>query len=158
MRHNLQTSLTRTDCTRDRCKQPLPHLVSTALAFQEVEARPGYWVAFEQCDGISHGRVIGRVHCEHKTYLEVACLTCDMAAVHVAWVLPCKVRAAYKEPPRNSLGWLLAANFNRPDAIFGDLEYGVSRDREELDHDGKRIHPPYRAVGPDASVHKDTVL
>lgn len=64
------TTLTRSDCKRDQGAVKCPN--ASLPGFGCRNAGPGNWIQYEQ-DSLCHvGRVIGRVVCESKIYIEVA--------------------------------------------------------------------------------------
>jgi hypothetical protein len=124
------TTLTRTDCTRDNVAVICPN--ATLLGFGTHKSKRGYWLEYERDDNKRVGRVIGRVTCEGKVYIEIAVVSLAFSAVHVQWVEPCEVREIRRSPPRAVFAFLGQDEW-KPDAVFKAMEYGVSDMRDQLD-------------------------
>jgi hypothetical protein len=120
---------TRTDCERDYVGVRLPN--ATTLGFGKYYAQPGNWVLYEQGDYHHVGRVICRVQCEDKIYVEVAAATSDFASVMVRWVKPEEVRECRAEPPRRVFDFF-AGDWNSPEEIHAKLAHGVSDMKDQL--------------------------
>lgn len=126
----IHTSLTRDDCIRDTEDVPLPRL--TGAVGEKEFASPGDWVEFrpfQDVGPIAKGRVIGRVKCEGKVYIELAYLCRNM--VHIHWAKPDDIyHCTGIERIRTSLNWLANADFSDTSKVLTDLEYGVGLPRE----------------------------
>jgi hypothetical protein len=121
---------TRSDCTRDNVAVRLP--CASTLGYGLPVSKRGNWVSFVILDhrhssNRAFGRVVGRVVCEGKTYVEVMRFfpdTCgvgvcwpDTGGVRVWWVDPVTVKTCYPNPPYESLDFLLGP-WTNPDAIL----------------------------------------
>ena len=87
---------TRTDCTRDNRVTLCPN--SSHLGFSTNKAKRGSWITFEIDNLHGAGRVVGRVHCEGKTYIEIIATGIGMHWAGVRWIEPCDVRSCYPAP------------------------------------------------------------
>lgn len=89
----------RTDCTRDNRATYLPN--ASHLGYDLWKAKRGNWVRFkrEGMDG-AHGRVIGRVHCEGKTYIEIVALLGNLDIPAIRWIEPSDVIQCRELPPK----------------------------------------------------------
>lgn len=125
----LQTTLTRTDCERDNVGVICPN--ATLLGFGERTSKRGKWIAFEQSNIHAVGRVVGRVTCEGKVYVEVACASQAFCSVFIRWIEPHEVKEIRPVPP-SSVFEFFARDDWMPDSVFRAMEYGVSDLKEQL--------------------------
>jgi hypothetical protein len=87
---------TRTDCTRDNRRTICPN--SRHFGSSSNVAKRGCWIMYE-IDNYHHaGRVVGRVHCEGKTYLEIISVDVAMTYACVRWIDPACVYQCYPSP------------------------------------------------------------
>ena len=121
---------TRSDCTRDNNFVYLPN--ASTLGFGLRKAKRGNWVQWESDNGHHVGRVIGRVICEGKVYIEVAKAALDFSSAYVRWVDPAKVRECRKNPPRRVFEFFAATTWDNPEDIHAALAYGVSDLHDQL--------------------------
>jgi hypothetical protein len=131
----MQTTLTRTDCTRDDVRVPCPN--ATTLGFGLSYCKRGFWVEYEIDNQHHVGRAIGRVTCEGKVYIEVAQATLAFSTVHIRWIEPAHVREVRRAPPRHVFNFFADTSGWHPDAIFRALEYGVSDLHDQIDANEK---------------------
>ena len=121
---------TRADCTRDNNLVYLPN--ASTLGFGLYKAKRGNWVQWEM-DGYHHvGRVIGRVVCEGKVYIEVAKAALDFSSAYVRWIDPAMVRECRENPPRRVFEFFAATTWDNPEDIHAALAYGVSDLHDQL--------------------------
>ena len=106
---------TRSDCTRDNRKTICPN--STGLGFSSNVAKRGNWITWEVDNHKHCGRVVGRVHCEGKTYIEVIATGVEFSAAHVRWINPADVRSCYPMPNLDVIAFMTGA-WSDPDAIL----------------------------------------
>ena len=121
---------TRTDCTRDNHAVRLPN--ATSLGFGRDTAMRGCWVMYESNNLWFVGRVICRVQCEGKTYVEVAQASADFSHVYVRWVEPAHIKECRTHPPRRVFEFFGSDNWDRPEDIHAALAYGVSDMKDQL--------------------------
>lgn len=124
---------TRTDCKRDNVAIPLPN--ATSLGFGRWQAKRGNWVMYEIDNHHFVGRVIGRVTCEGKVYVEVAQATLGFTSVHVRWIKPVDVRECRPHPPRDVFEFF-AGKWDKPEEIHAKLSNGVSDMKDQLEEKG----------------------
>lgn len=125
----METTLTRKDCERDNVMVICPN--ATLLGFGTRRCKRGNWVVFEQQDLHWTGRVIGRVRCEGKTYIEVATAAPSMCSVYIRWIEPHEVKEIRPVPPKSVFDFLARDDWNPAD-VFKAMEYGVSDLKEQL--------------------------
>jgi hypothetical protein len=119
----IKTRLTRDDCERDDVKVFCPN--ATTLGFAGRFAKRGYWVQCAQ-NGVNHqGRIIGRVTCERKIYVEVAVASPCFSYVCVRWFEPHEVCEIRRAVPRKVFEFFARDNWE-PREVFAALDYGVS--------------------------------
>lgn len=90
----------RTDCTRDNRATPLPN--ASHLGDGLGAAKRGHWISYrsaEYADKIC-GRVLGRVHADGRTWLEVVALMGAADNPSVRWIEPAAVETCQASPPR----------------------------------------------------------
>jgi hypothetical protein len=115
---------TRTDCRRDNRVTLLPN--STWLGTSTGKAKRGSWVHYEQ-DGYHHAaRVVGRVHCEGKTFLEVIAMDTAMTMAYVRWIEPASVRACYSGPHKRVIDFM-TGDWADAEAILTRVSQGFVR-------------------------------
>lgn len=115
----------RTDCTRDNKETKLPN--ADTLGFGLWKAKRGNWIVYEQDNHKTIARVIGRVHCEGKTYIEVVALSEDLTFGFVRWIEPAQVRRCIAKPPRAAVAFLLGDDWQDPDTILKTIHQGFYR-------------------------------
>ena len=96
---------TRTDCTRDNQAMICPN--SSYLGFSTRTAKRGSWVTYTAYNGRHAARVIGRVTCERKTYLEVITTDTALTMAYVRWIDPADVTECYAAPRRKVLEFMM---------------------------------------------------
>jgi hypothetical protein len=116
---------TRTDCKRD--KRQTICVNSTWIGHSTKVARPGSWVHYEVDDHHHVARVVGRVHCEGKTYLEVITTDVAMTMAYVRWIESAMVRACYAGPHHKVMAFL-TGEWKDTDAILTTAANGFVRD------------------------------
>ena len=114
---------TRTDCTRDNRAVRLPN--ASTLGFGRWKAKRGNWVMYEIDNAHFVGRVISRVVCEGKEYVEVAQATLSFSSAHVRWIDPAAIRECRAAPPSKVFAFF-AGDWSDPETIHAALAYGVS--------------------------------
>ena len=95
---------TRNDCTRDNVKTICAN--SSLLGYSTRTAKRGSWIAYEIDGNTRAGRVVGRVHCERVTYLEVITWDVCQSMAYVRWIDPATVRECYSGPHGQVLAFL----------------------------------------------------
>jgi hypothetical protein len=118
----------RTDCTRDNQQVILPN--ASLLGYSTNRAKRGSWIVFEGESRLAAGRVVGRVHCEGKTYLEVIVTDAGLTMAYVRWIDPVCVRECYSQPHRRVFEFLMG-EWRDPDTILRTACNGFVR--EEAD-------------------------
>jgi hypothetical protein len=114
----------RTDCTRDN--RATICVNSTLLGASTNKAKRGSWIHYEQ-DGYHHAaRVVGRVHCEGKTYLEVIAMDTAFTVAYVRWIDPACVRACYNGPHARLVAFMVG-EWKDPDALLARVHEGFLR-------------------------------
>lgn len=126
------TSHTRTDCTRDNRRVILPN--ASRIGFAKRYAKRGFWIYAESGFGAAHGRVLGRVQCEGKVYVEALMLIGASLTPCVRWIEPCEIREALAHPPRAILQFI-AGDWSDPAALVekaysGALAYELNEGKE----------------------------
>jgi hypothetical protein len=97
----------RTDCTRDNRRTVCCN--SLLLGSSTNVAKRGSWIVFSTFEGSANacGRVLGRVHADGKTWIEVvALLGSDLQCPAIRWVEPEQVRECYSSPPRRIFNFI----------------------------------------------------
>ena len=121
---------TRTDCTRDNVAVVAPN--ATLLGFGTRKVKRGNWVVYESSDGARFvGRVISRVTCEGKVYVEIAQAAENFGYVYIRWIEPEQVKECRASPPRNVFSFF-SGSFDDPETIHAQIEYGVSDMPDQL--------------------------
>jgi hypothetical protein len=115
---------TRNDCRRDNRATICPN--STTLGYSRYKAKRGSWVMFEWEASHRIGRVVGRVHCEGKTYLEVITMDLALRFPYVRWIDPATVRECYDKPARNVWAFMLSDDWSNADKILRIVHNGFS--------------------------------
>jgi hypothetical protein len=115
---------TRADCTRDNRKIPLPR--ASLLGMGKRFAKRGDWIRAEVSGYPTCGRVIGRVTCEGKVFVEVAALG-SIDSPYVKWLDPAEVRECVSSPPRRIWEWI-SGDWTDPEAIHARLAKGFLSD------------------------------
>ena len=108
---------TRTDCVRDNRAVPLPAV--SCIGYSVPRAKRGYWVRYSKQAG-TYGRVIGRVRCEGKTYVEVITWR-----GHVRWIEPGDILDCHANPPWITLEFMLG-KWTNPDKILRRAALGFT--------------------------------
>ncbi len=116
---------TRTDCTRDNVGVPLPNASFSCGGLGR--AKRGNWVQFEIDSHHNAGRVVGRVQCEGKTYVEVIRTDSAMQMAYVNWIEPAAIRACYAAPHVRVMAFL-AGEWSDPDKILTTAANGLLRE------------------------------
>jgi len=111
----------RTDCTRDNRATKLPN--ASHLGYDLWKAKRGNWIRYrtEGAEG-SHGRVLGRVHCEGETYVEIIALLGNLDCPAIRWIKPSDIVQCRANPPRAILEWI-CGEWNVAD-VMARVEYG----------------------------------
>lgn len=115
---------TRTDCTRDNRATILPN--ATLLGSSTNKAKRGSWVHYEQDNNHHAARVVGRVHCEGKTYLEVIAMDTAFTMAYVRWIEPACVRACYSGPHTRVIEFMIG-DWSDADTILTRAAQGFVR-------------------------------
>jgi hypothetical protein len=124
---NMSITTTRTDCKRDNNLVYLPN--AAKYGFGLTKASRGNWIRYATDDDSEHsfvGRVISRVTCEGKIFIEIAQASLDFSCAYVRWIKPEQVRECRKNPPRSVFEFFAANNWDNPEDIHAALAYGVS--------------------------------
>lgn len=131
----------RTDCTRDNRATRLPN--ASHLGFDLWTAKRGNFVQYDPGAGNAgaFGRVLGRVHCEGKTYVEIIALLGALDCPSVRWIAPESILRCCEVPPRRILEWICGP-WNNPADILARVERGFlddsyldSKEREAVTKD-----------------------
>lgn len=125
------TTLTRTDCTRDNVAVICPN--ATLLGVGTRKCKRGAWLRYEIDNQSFTGRVIGRVTCEGKVFIELAQASIDFTHVYIRWIEPGQVREVRHSPPRAVFNFFAQDDW-KPEAVFAALEHGVSDMKDQLPH------------------------
>ncbi len=120
---------TRPDCTRDNVAVHLPN--ATSLGFGRRKAKRGNWVQYEVENHHFVGRVISRVTCEGKTFVEVAQASPAFAHAYIRWIAAADIRECRDNPPRHVFDFF-AGEWSKPEDIHAKLAYGVSDMQDQL--------------------------
>jgi hypothetical protein len=116
----------RRDCTRDNRITILPNAWKPGGG--TVKAQRGSIVCFERDNATGGGRVIGRVHCEGKTYLEIARWDNMLMHAYVSWIDPACVRECCDKPHTKLLAFLLGDDWHDAETIHRTLHNGFVRE------------------------------
>lgn len=111
----------RTDCTRDNRATKLPN--ASHLGFDLWRAKRGNWIRFDDGNGEKFGRVIGRVHCERKTYIEVCAMLGCFDCPAIRWIDPASVIQCRSAPPANIFAFI-TGEWKNPADIIAAIDYG----------------------------------
>lgn len=119
----------RTDCTRDNrqtiCKN------ASSLGYSTYIAKRGSWITYENDQGhLACGRVVGRVHCEGKTYLEIIQTNAAFTMAYARWIDPLSVRECYNAPHRRVIAFL-TGEWKDADTILRTAHNGHVRAEED---------------------------
>ena len=106
---------TRDDCTRDNVATMLPN--ACTLGFGLYKAKRGNLVQYEIDNVHFAGRVVGRVHCEGKTYIEVIQFDRLMTMAHVRWIESHAVKRCIPRPHYEVIAFL-TGDWSDADAIL----------------------------------------
>lgn len=120
---------TRTDCERDNVAVRLPN--ATSLGFGLYKAKRGNWVQYEIDNHNFIGRVIGRVLCEGKVFIEVAQASLAFDHAYIRWIRPEDVRECRMNPPKTVFDFF-TGEWNNPEDIHAKLAYGVSDMKDQM--------------------------
>src|SRR6266576_241951 len=105
----------RTDCKRDNVRVICPN--ASMLGFGTVTCKRGFWIHFtDENNSESVGRVIGRVVCEGKVYIEVATANRDFSSVFIRWAIPANVLEIRRAVPSSVFAFFSDSNWS-PEAI-----------------------------------------
>lgn len=102
------TPHTRSDCSRDNVRVICPN--SSRLGYSRYYTKRGFWISAQ---GEGHpefrgvGRVLGRVRCEGKTYVEAMMFFGATMTPVLRWIEPFAVNESYAQPPRSVLQWIM---------------------------------------------------
>jgi hypothetical protein len=117
---------TRTDCTRDNHKTLLPK--ASTLGFGLCYAKRGNWIQFRhQGRDLVCGRVIGRVHCEGETYIEVIAVLGAFTIPAVRWIKPEDVTECRQGPPTEIFRFI-GGEWESPETILAAVHNGFLPD------------------------------
>lgn len=119
---------TRTDCTRDNRVTLCPN--STSLGYSTHKAKRGSWISYEIDNHHRVARVVGRVHCEGKTYIEVITTDSTFTFGYVRWIEPGDVRECYSGPNMSFMAFITGP-WTDVDAILTRAAAGFPRDTLE---------------------------
>ena len=125
---SLLNARTRTDCTRDMKQVKLPYSAGNHVGFNTWIVKPGYWFSTE--DG-GAGRMICRVVCEGKDYIEAAIISDDLSSAYIRWIEAKDIRTARRVPPKSVLEFMCRDDWS-PESVHSALNYGVSDMNDQL--------------------------
>ena len=119
----------RTDCTRDRQKTLCRN--ASTLGEGTIWATPGSWVQYTEsvetgdgrADRYRCGRVVGRVHCEGRTWLEVIALLGAADCPAVRWIDPDSVTVCKHFPPYLEFAFMCGP-WDSAESILARVQYG----------------------------------
>ena len=120
---------TRTDCTRDNVAVYLPN--ATTLGFGKRKAKRGNWVEYEVDNHHFVGRIISRVTCEGKVYVEVAQASPAFAHAYIGWIEPAQIRECRENPPRAVFDFF-SGDWSNVEDIHAKIAYGISDLRDQM--------------------------
>jgi hypothetical protein len=120
------TSLSmRTDCVRDNVKVFCANV--RAVAYSTPWAKRGYWISCDYAGARRIGRVIGRITCEGKVYVETVLLATDGQSAYVRWIEPEWIETCVRHSPRELFAFMLG-EWTEPADIIARAEGGFIRD------------------------------
>lgn len=111
----------RKDCKRDNVKVIARN--ATLLGFATRVVKRGCWIVFDY-EGLStqcFGRVVGRVTCEGKVYVEVVTMFAGGQIPAIRWIDPDTILECNKSPPCEIFVWI-CGEWNNPGIILTRLE------------------------------------
>lgn len=114
---------TREDCTRDNKRTILPN--SSLLGYSTNVAKRGCCLVYDHREQRVWARVVGRVHCEGKTYIEVIKTDPAFTMAYVDWIDPATVQACYAAPHRQVINFLIG-EWKDPDLILRTAANGFA--------------------------------
>ena len=109
------TPHTRQDCKRDNVRVILPR--ATRLGFAKQHAKRGFWIYADSGFGQTFGRVLGRVKCEGRIYVEAILLVGGTATPCIRWIAPEDVAESYEHPPRAVLQFIMGDWHDMPSIV-----------------------------------------
>jgi hypothetical protein len=101
---HFDTPYTRPDCLRDNVRVFLPF--ATTLGYAKQHARRGDWLTCKGPEHVQYARVVGRVRCEGKTYIEAVMLYGAGMSPILRWIAPEDVRECREIPPREVMAFM----------------------------------------------------
>ena len=119
---------TRDDCTRDNKRMILPN--ASSLGYGTNQAKRGSCVVYDHYGQRAWGRVVGRVHCEGKTYLEIIRTDPGLTMAYVNWIDPLTVSECYAAPHRRVINFLIG-EWKDADTILRTAANGFVRAEED---------------------------
>lgn len=114
----------RDDCERDVQAVICPNAVH--LGYSTNKAKRGSWITYETDDHHRAGRVVGRVKCEGKTYLEIVTWDTALTFAYVRWIEAHRVRECYNQPHRRVIDFLTGP-WDDLDTILNTAQNGMVR-------------------------------
>jgi hypothetical protein len=124
----VQSRIMRTDCTRDNVKVYCTNV--RVVACGTPWAKRGHWISCDYSGARRIGRVIGRVICEGKIYVETVLLALDGQAAYVAWIEPEWIETCVRHSPREIFAFMLG-EWKEPADIIARAEGGFIRDASD---------------------------
>ena len=115
----------RTDCTRDNKKVRLPN--ARHSGFCVTFAKRGFWITSTMMSDEHVGRVVGRVVCEGKVYVEAIMLSTDLQHAFARWIDPETIQSCHRHSPHECMAFMLGA-WDEPADIIHASEQGFVKD------------------------------
>jgi hypothetical protein len=113
----------RTDCTRDNVAIQLPN--ASHLGCDLWKAKRGNWVRYRRKGAHGEfGRVIGRVHADGKTYVEIVAMLGALDCLAIRWIDATDILQCLPRPPRIIFD-LICGEWTNPGATIAAVIYGI---------------------------------